>query len=329
MASREFILKRISGAEDKISKLTAKLERISKAEATDWEVNPYGYHEYDKRYTLKDLEEAQTSLAKYQAQLAQEDEKSLSRNVPAITEFLNAWKARLTEFYMKRFAEYPAAYAQYQEDLKPFYDVTYYQERKMSKEDPEGYKEWKESKELIKRRFEDRFGCLAPYLERAYDKAAQKHFWKMDTDKLERDLTEEYNRKYDFIIERTNEIVGQITDASHLEVGEKGDLNGYIIGTKGTAKVQTIGAGGYNIQCFHFRTLINRWDHPTSFETQTTAKKHEKLQEAKKIPVTQNYAGKSIEELKSILDSLGGSCKVYDNEKIYRMRLIMAIKKVG
>ena len=75
--------------------------------------------------------------------------------------------------------------------------------------------------------------------------------------KLEKDMTQEWNRKYDFIIERTNEIVGQITDASNLNVGAKGDLNGYIIGTKGTAKVQTIGAGGYNIQCFHFRTLIN------------------------------------------------------------------------
>ena len=81
--------------------------------------------------------------------------------------------------------------------------------------------------------------------------------------KLEKDLTKEWNRKYDFIIERTNEIVGKITDASNLKVGAKGDLNGYIIGTKGTAKVQTIGAGGYNIQCFHFRTLINPLINPT------------------------------------------------------------------
>lgn len=74
---------------------------------------------------------------------------------------------------------------------------------------------------------------------------------------LAKDLNEEANRKYDFIIERTNAIVGEITDASGLSVGSKQDLNGFIVGTRGTAKVQTIGAGGYIIQCFHFRTLIN------------------------------------------------------------------------
>ena len=66
----------------------------------------------------------------------------------------------------------------------------------------------------------------------------------------------EADRKYDFIIERTNAIVGKITDAAGLTIGAKDDLNGFIIGDKGTAKVTTIGAGGYNIQCYHFRTLI-------------------------------------------------------------------------
>lgn len=75
--------------------------------------------------------------------------------------------------------------------------------------------------------------------------------------KLEKDLVAEANRKYDFIIERVNAICGTITDASGLRVGAKGDLNGYIKGERGTAKVETIGAGGYNIQCFHFRTLIH------------------------------------------------------------------------
>ena len=74
--------------------------------------------------------------------------------------------------------------------------------------------------------------------------------YKIDLEKLQRDLDHEADCKYDFIIERTNEIVGKITDAGGLSIGRKGDLNGLIIGTNGTAKVQTIGAGGYNIQCY-------------------------------------------------------------------------------
>ena len=43
-------------------------------------------------------------------------------------------------------------------------------------------------------------------------------------------------------------------DSNHDGIG---DINGIIVGTEGKAKIQTIGAGGYNIQCFHFRTLIH------------------------------------------------------------------------
>ncbi|NBK99966.1 MAG: hypothetical protein EOM50_18535 [Erysipelotrichia bacterium] len=88
------------------------------------------------------------------------------------------------------------------------------------------------------------------YINRgSYDKAVKI---------LNKDLEEEAKRKYDFIIERVNAICGQITDASNLKVGAKSDLNGIIIGTKGNAHVKTIDAGGYNIQCFHYRTLINK-----------------------------------------------------------------------
>lgn len=74
--------------------------------------------------------------------------------------------------------------------------------------------------------------------------------------KLLKDLKAEANAKYDDIIERTNKIVGEITDASELRINAKGNLDGIISGTRGKASVTTIEAGGYNIQCYHFRTLI-------------------------------------------------------------------------
>lgn len=38
---------------------------------------------------------------------------------------------------------------------------------------------------------------------------------------------------------------------------QNGEIAGVIYGENGSATIQTIGAGGYNIQRFHFRTLVH------------------------------------------------------------------------
>lgn len=66
-------------------------------------------------------------------------------------------------------------------------------------------------------------------------------------------------RKMDLIellVARVKEITGEITDAAGLHIGMNGEINGLVIGEQGKANVNTIGAGGYNIQCFHFRVLV-------------------------------------------------------------------------
>lgn len=248
MASTETLQKRVSGAEKNLEKLNKKMERILKAKATDWEVNPYWYSERDIECTQHDIDEQTEKLNKYKEELEKAIEKDNSRDVEAIVKFLEGWKQNVRNYYHKTAEQFPKAYEQYRKDLKPFYEVSYFEERKMKREDPEAWKEWNGRREAIKQAFAARFGHLEQY------RIGMEFEW----DRFERDIKNEANRKYDFIIERTNAIVGQITDATNLYVGDKGDLNGYIIGTKATAKVQTIGAGGYNIQCYHFRTLINR-----------------------------------------------------------------------
>lgn len=257
MAKIETLQKRIAGKEKEITKLQKKLERIRKAEASGWEDNPYYYSEYDLKWATRDLENAQKALEDYRAKLQAEMEKANSRNIPAILEFLEGWKARMTEFYMGRFAEYPEAREKYIEEMKEF-SLDLFEERRLKKADHEAWWEYKKQKDWVQSCFESRFGFLDPYISRKYNPVTgENDIWTFDEERLAKELKDEANRKYDFIIERTNAIVGTITDASGLSVGSKGDLNGYIYGDKGTAKVQTIGAGGYNIQCFHFRTLIN------------------------------------------------------------------------
>lgn len=272
MASIEFIQKRIAGKEKELEKLTKKLERIRKVEAQNWQdPNPYYYSAYDLRITLKDIEEAEKALNEYRAAMEAESEKANSRNVPAIVEFLNGWKARVYGCYRFDECGLEAYYAEKQmvHDLYRKIAGHYFYEAKTPEEIAfktakstfydkcHGYyktehfiNRWgkPDTKEVKVQNGE--YEWLKPYTNANTLEEALK--------KLESDLTQEWNRKYDFIIERTNQIVGTITDASNLKIGAKDDLNGYIIGTKGIAKVQTIGAGGYNIQCFHFRTLINK-----------------------------------------------------------------------
>lgn len=76
---------------------------------------------------------------------------------------------------------------------------------------------------------------------------------------LEKTMDEEKRAKLLDLIGRIMSTVGTITDAAALYIGPEGDINGIIVGTEGKAKIQTIGAGGYNIQCFHFRTLIHEY----------------------------------------------------------------------
>ena len=245
MATVEYLQKRVAGKEAELDKLNRKLSRIEKAEASGWADNPYYYHERDKVNTEHDIEQCKIALEEYRTKLRKEQEKAESRNVKAILDFLAGWKKHVREYYIGSVPAYLEARREWHRASREHADWW----------NNGGFKKSREEKAQMdaaydeaRNKFHKGWDWLTPYMENS----------EIDTAMLDKDLQKEADAKYDDIIERTNAIVGTITDAGGLTIGGKGDLNGIIVGDKGKARVQTIGAGGYNIQCYHFRTLINR-----------------------------------------------------------------------
>ena len=78
---------------------------------------------------------------------------------------------------------------------------------------------------------------------------------------VEKMVAREVKNKRAAFINQCEKHIGKILDASHLTLafnGFVGEINGYVIGETGKAKVETISAGGYNIQRYHYRTLVKK-----------------------------------------------------------------------
>lgn len=268
MLTIETLEKRIQNKENELIKLEKKLTRILRAEESNYkDNNPYYYTEYDKKYCLRDIEFVKDDINRYKEQLQINIEKANSRDVKIIVDFLNNWKERVYHYYEEDLSKYyiekeilRKAFLNYDEnryspDSKEF-QQKYDEARKALHCKLNGYKErktfinhWgKEDYRDVKVR-DGEWEHLRHYVERCN---SLEECLKL----LDKELEQEKNRKYDFIIERVNKIAGQITDAQGLRISGDGELNGIIIGTKGKASVETIGCAGYNIQCYHFRTLI-------------------------------------------------------------------------
>lgn len=76
------------------------------------------------------------------------------------------------------------------------------------------------------------------------------------TQYLEKTIDREMRERMIDLVQRIGEHVGKITDAQGLHI-QNGEIAGTIIGERGRASIQTVGAGGYNIQRYHFRTLVH------------------------------------------------------------------------
>lgn len=229
-----FYEQRVAGAKDKIAKLEKKLERIRTALETG--KNPYYYDESDLRYTTKELDEAKKSLTTYEAKVA-EEKVSADTKVPAIDQFLDNWKEKAIEWYIQDAARYHELLERQKEE-----------DAEDEKVNGRNYF----NRELY-RKHKDQRNVYNVVTREVYS----KKIGKADVQVLTAIIEKEKIRKRKVLIDKVKEITGTITDGCYLSV-VNGDLNGYITGEQGKAEVRTISAGGYNIQCFHYRMLVKK-----------------------------------------------------------------------
>ena len=248
--AEETITKKQNTIEKKVALIAKKQDKMTKVDSNEakWLEFDIKNLQEDIIRLQKEVAEKQKSLEGYKEQLEKEIEKANSRDVKVIIDFLEMWKGLVKNFYEESFPKWiEAREAYFKADHDYCQEANHGDWRRTN--DRTKLEELKKVRKTANERFNG-WKFLNPYIVGHREVS-------LDWEKIQKDLDHEANVKYDFIIERTNKIVGQITDASHLSISEKGDLNGIIYGTKGNAYVETIGAGGYNIQCFHFRTLIH------------------------------------------------------------------------
>lgn len=169
----------------------------------------------------KKLKEAERVLNDWKDKLqkAQNEEDLIESEVPQVVkEYLNNWKGLAYEWHLKRYEEYNE----------------YIEEHGLS------YENLKERKRL--------FGNII--IEMYFQSDREK--W------LDVLLEKDKRNKILDLMARTKEVTGKIISANSLKIGINGGLNGIIEGKTGKVEIETIDAGGYNIQCYHYRVLVKK-----------------------------------------------------------------------
>lgn len=92
---------------------------------------------------------------------------------------------------------------------------------------------------------------------------AEKRMTKYDYNNRLRNVDKVVDEQRIAILSQAQREVGNLKEIHLGTVGEDGSFNGFIKGDKGMAYIQTISAGGYNIQRFHYRVLVSRYPFET------------------------------------------------------------------
>jgi len=180
------------------------------------------------------------------------------KSIPVIEKFLNQWRIKAESYYVKLKVDYlnlyNAKYTINEEDFIKYLEQPKKQVNKISCTYSELNK-W-DIERLVSYKKNQIIDNFLMKLSGNEVDLLKYHVFLNYEEKIKILLDREVSIKRNTLIIRIEEKVGIIQDVKGLNVGVNGELNGYIIGSLGNAKVNTIYAGGKNIQCLHYRVLV-------------------------------------------------------------------------
>lgn len=210
------------------------------------------FEDLHRRYST--LAEQETTLQKYQNQLnmqkARIEKEANTEKIPAVVEYLEDLKQKWIDVIKEDIIKYETLYlGAYNKWHEEYLDDSY-------RERGETYAEHKEKEKALYDRVKMLKKELLPRLDRAVLKYHNDSTNTFDWDKCNEELDKDINMLYWDLVNRITAVAGEIIDANNLSIGAKGNLNGIVKGSLRNVSVETIPAGGYNVQRFHFRTLV-------------------------------------------------------------------------
>ena len=261
---------------------------------------------------LDDLNKRLKSL--YEKKQKEDLKNNTTPQIPVIEEFLENWKKSARDYYLQQveaLEKFENEYTNNLDEVLKELEIKY-GKTAVLKKSAEVKKELKDRKVDYTSRniyIKTHFNSVTVELSKLGSEMNER---------LESLLSSEVNKKRADFYARCYKVVGDITDASSLHVGKNGSINGTIVGKLGKAVVETIMAGGYNVQVLHYRVLVT----PIS-------KKSAKNKGSSKGVNNSKYSDKTLSELREMAENLGLKFNYdrYKNNNILRMHLVMALKK--
>lgn len=284
MANIDNLKEKVQKAEEKVEKKKATIARhekqlakkqkvltdmgydISDLEAIKWDKeakrgSSVYYEVCDVEGKLRDIKGAQDKLrdaeivlANWQKKLEKEEDKEnfIKNQAPqVIVDFLYDWKEKAREWYIRRYD----AYKKFEAELDAKVEATEKEigigEYRMPNREQKAILEEKGlDYRSVQKKKANFAGAIIMMMDNHRKEEARLAF-------LEKTLEADRKVKLLDLVYRINDVVGVIEDASGLYISDSGSINGVVSGSKAKANVETIDAGGWNIQCWHYRTLVH------------------------------------------------------------------------